>query len=188
MWDTASVPGGKTWLPTSEGTQWGELDSLEEAQGCCDSSVAHVQLATLKTSLYEEAPGSCKGFRHLSPLLAGPSNPRASPFPLGKQTQGRADGRRSRSWLWSLTFFLAGSYVFHIIFHRFSQLTIKLGAGTVGQDTFLPLYAPSLRANSVFCKFQWQFPCFSREKKNQFCSRLAAELHFSTLTHWHKRK
>lgn len=71
--------------------------------------MAHLRPATLKSSSWRGF-SLLQGAQRLSRLPAGP-------FPLGKQTQGRADGRRARSLLWSSAFFLAGfsypiSYVF----------------------------------------------------------------------------
>lgn len=86
----------------------------------------------------------------MSLVLAGPSNPRAGPFPLGKQTQRRTDGRRSRSCLWSLSFFfscrvLCFSYDFSNSLSNWEQVQW-------GRIPSCPCKAP------VFVLCQFQFP------------------------------
>lgn len=164
------------------------LDSLEEAQGCCDTCDS-VATCHPEKQRYGEAPASCKGFRGLSPRLAVPSYPRAGPFALGTPTQGRTDGRRSRSWLWSLTFFLvvAEFYVLHMIFSTHYQTGSRCAVW--GRTPSCPCMPPIF----VLCQFQVpasfsdNFPV-SAVKQNSSAAAWLLNCTLERSCHWHERK
>lgn len=81
---------------------------------------------------------------------------------------------------------------FFLVVAKFSLLNVTFPTSPTNQEqelcgrtSALPLHATNLHVATlaVSCKFQLSSPPFSLGAK-LFLSCLAAELHFSTLTHW----